>query len=279
MGNAKKIVDRVWELMESGQHERFAEVVSPDSRTVMSDGTVIRGPHELAELQKMWWSAFPDLRHEIQDYVELGDSIAVELTATGTHTGPLMTPNGAIPATGKKVTIRSVDMIKVKDGKVISWHVYFDQLSFMTQLGVGPGSTAQGEVGEALVRRFGEEIISKGRLELVPEVFASSCVYHFPGMPPLDTAAHNQLISAFRESFPDSKLVIDEILTSGDRVVTRYSYSATHTGAPFKGLPPSKKRFEIAGINIDRVSGGRIVEHWGSADFLGMMEQIGALAR
>ncbi|HTC23853.1 MAG TPA: ester cyclase, partial [Gemmatimonadales bacterium] len=68
---------------------------------------------------------------------------------------------------------------------------------------------------------------------------------------------------------------IDEMLASGDRVVTRWTGEGTHRGA-LRGLPASGRQARVTGISIHRIAGGRIVETWVNWDTLGMMEQLGA---
>jgi predicted ester cyclase len=65
------------------------------------------------------------------------DCVVVEFTGRGTHTGTLATPAGAIPATGRSVTLHLVDVIEFADGKVTSQRNYFDTGSLMAQLGIG----------------------------------------------------------------------------------------------------------------------------------------------
>lgn len=57
-------------------------------------------------------------------------------------TGTLPTPNGPIPPTGRSLNLESVDFIEVVDGKFASWHAYYNQLSFMAQLGLLPAPAA-----------------------------------------------------------------------------------------------------------------------------------------
>jgi predicted ester cyclase len=64
------------------------------------------------------------------------DAAATEVVFTGTHTGPMNTPGGAVPPTGKRVTLHSVSVLRIKDGLVASEHVYLDQLEMLTQLGL-----------------------------------------------------------------------------------------------------------------------------------------------
>jgi predicted ester cyclase len=74
------------------------------------------------------------------------DAAAVELVFMGTHTGPLATPNGVIPPTGRRVTLQSASILRFKEGLIASEHAYPDQLDFMTQLGLmpaAPGATSE----------------------------------------------------------------------------------------------------------------------------------------
>ena len=64
---------------------------------------------------------------------------AFELHIRGTHTAPLVSPQGEIPATGRSIDFRSCDMVRLEDGRLATYHVYFDQMGFMHQLGLVPG--------------------------------------------------------------------------------------------------------------------------------------------
>ncbi len=80
-------------------------------------------------------NAFPDSRFTIDEMIAEGDRVATKKTFTGTHTADL----GEIRATGKRVTLEYVDIMRVRDGKIIEhWHT-MDQLSFLQQLGLMPG--------------------------------------------------------------------------------------------------------------------------------------------
>jgi predicted ester cyclase len=78
--------------------------------------------------------AFPDCRFTIDDMIAEGDQVVTKKTFTGTHTGEL---NG-IPPTGKRVTLRFADFMRIRDGKIVEHWLSMDQLSFLQQLGVLP---------------------------------------------------------------------------------------------------------------------------------------------
>jgi steroid delta-isomerase-like uncharacterized protein len=138
MGQAKALVDRLWVALETQRFEILGEICSPESAIVMPGGIRLRGVDQLAQLLGAYTAAFPDLRHEVVDFVEAEDKIALELRISGTHTGTMQTPNGPIPATGRQVVWESVDFVTVAGGKIASWHAYYDQLAFLAQLGLLP---------------------------------------------------------------------------------------------------------------------------------------------
>ena len=84
----------------------------------------------------MFTDAFPDLRHEVLATVDDGQTVVAEIRASGTHTGPMASPSGDIPPTGKRFQVDYVDVWRFRDGMVASDHVYFDMYPFLTQLGL-----------------------------------------------------------------------------------------------------------------------------------------------
>jgi len=134
----RQIVDHAWKLMMSGKLDGLEDILDRDCEFGMSGGIRARGVAGFRAMLQMWLKAFPDLRHEVRETVEQGDTIAVRLFVRGTHTGPLESPQGTIPATGKSVTWDSVDWVKIRAGKIASWTVYEDQMAFLAQLGLAP---------------------------------------------------------------------------------------------------------------------------------------------
>jgi steroid delta-isomerase-like uncharacterized protein len=133
----REIVEKLWRAMETGTFEELSALVTADVEFRMP-GMSFRGAQELWGMRQMWWSAFPDLKHEITHCIEAGDTLSCELHVTGTNSGTLQTPKGAVPATGKKVKFESCDYLRLRDGKISSWHAYTDMLSFQQQLGLMP---------------------------------------------------------------------------------------------------------------------------------------------
>jgi ketosteroid isomerase-like protein len=139
MSDAKKTVEQFWARFESGNVAECAELIDADCHFKMP-GMEMRDRNAILGMLTAYRTAFPDLRHQVTHAIESGDAVALELTVQGTHTGPMQTPAGTIPATGRKVTWDSCDYIRVRNGKVFSWHVYHDPSAFFAALGLPPGS-------------------------------------------------------------------------------------------------------------------------------------------
>jgi steroid delta-isomerase-like uncharacterized protein len=80
----------------------------------------------------------------------------------------------------------------------------------------------------------------------------------------------------FRSALPDLKMVVEDMIAEGDKVVLRYTLEGTHEGELF-GIPPTGKQLSVKGIAVERVSDGKIREHWRVTDELGMMQQLGVI--
>ena len=83
-------------------------------------------------------------------------------------------------------------------------------------------------------------------------------------------------ITSLREGFPDIRFTIEDLIAEGDRVAVRWEWTATHTGT-FRGVAPTNKRIENAGIAIYQFRDGRIIRNWVQTDRLGALQQMGVL--
>jgi steroid delta-isomerase-like uncharacterized protein len=88
--------------------------------------------------------------------------------------------------------------------------------------------------------------------------------------------ANRQFWTAFFSALPDVRATMEDVVSSGDRVVGRFVYRGTHTGE-FMGIPPSGNPVEMRSIDIWRVEDGMFVEHWDELNLLEMFQQMGVL--
>jgi steroid delta-isomerase-like uncharacterized protein len=130
------------------------------------------------------------------------------------------------------------------------------------------------EQNQALVLQFYKAFDDR-KMDQALDLLAPNFVAHLAGVPePLDGEGFRQFGMSFYLAFNQGQHVFDEVIVSGDRVVTCGTFTATHLGE-FQGLPPTGKQISLAIMHIDRVENGKIVEHWGQGDALGLMQQLG----
>ena len=115
----------------------LADAMAPDGQiVVVGTGDVFTGPEGSRQYNASWADGFPDGRITIDNMYAAGDTVVVEFTGHGTHTGPLVSSMGEIPATGRSVTLKLCDVVEFRDGLVTSQRTYFDSGSMMAQLGL-----------------------------------------------------------------------------------------------------------------------------------------------
>jgi steroid delta-isomerase-like uncharacterized protein len=74
-------------------------------------------------------------------------------------------------------------------------------------------------------------------------------------------------------AFSDFKITVTDQIAEGDKVVTRAIITGTHTGE-FQGRPASGNHVKVGVIAIDRISNGKIMEHWAEMDFSSFLQQL-----
>ena len=79
----------------------------------------------------------------------------------------------------------------------------------------------------------------------------------------------------YLDAFPDTKVVMDDVIEEGDRISARFTYSGTFR-EPFMGYRPNGAAVQMRSIDIWRVKDGKFVEHWDELNLLEVFQQIGA---
>jgi steroid delta-isomerase-like uncharacterized protein len=138
-GDNARLARVFYESWNERDFDRGAELVAEDAQQVMvGSGERFVGPDGARQAARMWADAFPDGRVEIESLIDAGDRVVVEFVGRGTQTGPLVSPMGEIPPTGRKVELRLCDVYEFRNGKVQEQRTYFDTGSLMQQLGLMP---------------------------------------------------------------------------------------------------------------------------------------------
>ena len=128
-----------------------------------------------------------------------------------------------------------------------------------------------------MVERIPLEVLNNGNFGLLDELVTTDFVEHTPqpGFPPT-REGFKQTAIALKTAFPDLHYTIDDSIEGGDRIVHRLTASGTMKG-DFMGIPATGKRATWTEFHVGRVANGRLVEHWGLVDQLGMLVQLGVV--
>ena len=121
------------------------------------------------------------------------------------------------------------------------------------------------------------DVFSSGNLAAFDEVVSPQYVEHNPA-PGQGSGPEGlkQMATMFLTAFPDMKVTVEDMIAEGDKVVGRVTARGTHKGE-FMGVAPTNKVVTLQEIHICRFSEGKMVEHWGLEDSLGMMQQLGLI--
>jgi steroid delta-isomerase-like uncharacterized protein len=130
---------RLYELISAGDIDGFGEHVADGFVEHEETPGFERSKEGVIQMFHMYRAAFPDLRMEAEDVLVSGDKVVARARATGTHQGEFM----GMPATGKRVDVQLIDIIRFGDnGLALEHWGVLDALGMMQQLGAIPAPAA-----------------------------------------------------------------------------------------------------------------------------------------
>jgi steroid delta-isomerase-like uncharacterized protein len=127
-----------------------------------------------------------------------------------------------------------------------------------------------------LVRRYYEDVLTKGRLDVLETIARPDYVEHnpFPGHAQgLDGL--RQRVNTLRTAF-NPQFTLEHVIAEGDKVAVMWTSRGTHVGDWF-GMPATGKSFTIQGVDVHQLRDGRMAEHWDVVDIYSLLIQLGAL--
>jgi steroid delta-isomerase-like uncharacterized protein len=132
------------------------------------------------------------------------------------------------------------------------------------------------EENKVVCHRLVEEF-NQGNLDTAAKFLAADYIDHAdpPGTPPGSGSAKQRWIM-LRTAFPDAHVTLEDMIAEGDKVAARFTLHGTHNGE-LMGIPPTGKQVVVTGIDINRITNGKIVERWANFDTLGMLQQFGVI--
>lgn len=292
----KALLRRFIEIWNTGDVAAADEFVAPD----LLDHTLPPGlPPGLAGFKLLVGSfraAFPDLSVTVDEVMAQGDKAAARVTFRGTHLGEFQ----GISATGNVMAMGAIGILRFDAGMTVEHWATLDVLGLLTQLGVVPtpqpvpyetvwpahGAHLAGRGGDpagqmALVRRFFDEVCNHRRLDLAEALYASNHRYHDPSIPgvadgPAGITQPGGPVVPYQTAFSDAHWHIEDVLSEGDVVVTRWVGTGTQDG-DLPGIPAAGKQVRVPGIWFQRLAGDRIVESWQVWDTAVMLQQLGVI--
>jgi steroid delta-isomerase-like uncharacterized protein len=132
-------------------------------------------------------------------------------------------------------------------------------------------------VDHAATMRTTYERINAGDIAGFGALVADDFVEH-QGLPALPTKEGTlEFFRILLAAFPDWRMTVEDLIAGGDKAVARVAVTGTHKGE-FMGVPPTGTRVDVQLIDIMRFDGaGLVCEHWGVADMLSLMQQLGVV--
>ena len=138
MSDLKAVSERILKAFNEHDAAALAKNYSEDQATICSGmPEPVRGRKAKEEFVGGFFRAFPDLNLDLSSVLESGNHVVCEGVMRGTHTGPLVSPEGEIPPTGKKIELKMVYILRISpEGLVEEDRTYFDNADLLSQLGL-----------------------------------------------------------------------------------------------------------------------------------------------
>jgi steroid delta-isomerase-like uncharacterized protein len=147
----------------------------------------------------------------------------------------------------------------------------------MPTANAAPADTATLQDNKAVVRRYYDEVLNQRNIDLLDRLAVEDYLEHdpFPGQGN-GLADLKARVALLCDAFKPLHFTIEDVIAEGDKVVVRWTNSGIDSGG-FMGMPATGKQFGVAGIDIHRVRGVKLAEHWHVVDQLAQMQQLGLI--
>lgn len=138
MSHLKELASDHYTAINSGDIDAVMAHYAPDVESTTPNGE-LKGAGAVRMFQEVFHTAAPDARIEALHTFEDGDTVIIEGMYSGTHTGPLVSPDGTVPPTDRAFKFTFVEILQYSGGLIHSQRLYWDNVTFLTQLGLLPG--------------------------------------------------------------------------------------------------------------------------------------------
>ena len=132
----RRVFDRSTEAFNRHDVEAFKASFSKEVTCTAPGNVRLEGPEAVASFYRSWMDGFPDGRVEIRELHALEDGFVEEGTFSGTHQGILRTPSGDVPPTGRTLSARYIQVVRMRGDRITSFDLVYDRLDLLEQLGL-----------------------------------------------------------------------------------------------------------------------------------------------
>lgn len=134
-----KVAREQVDAFNGGDWERMRAALASDSRyDELGTERKVEGAEKIIEVYKGWKQAFLDASGRVKGVFASGNAAALEVIWTGTHTGPLTTAEGTIPASGKRQEVPAAIFYTFEGDTIKESRHYFDSMTLLKQIGAQP---------------------------------------------------------------------------------------------------------------------------------------------
>jgi len=210
-----------------------------------------------------FFTAFPDFHYDVDEELGEGDIIICIGTWSGTHTNPLM----GIPPTGKRLSAKRIDVVRIVGDKMTERWGTGNELKMMELFGFGgpPQPTVDSLDNKVIARRFIEEVLNQRNLVAIERFIDDQAVQ--------DPRSSLAMFLTFA-AFPDAQVRIDNLIAENDKVTAILTLSGTQLGE-FMGIAPTRRRVTTQALLTLQIANGRIIESRYELELPDIARQVG----
>ncbi|MBL7808005.1 MAG: ester cyclase [Saprospiraceae bacterium] len=256
----------------------FVAIDAGDSKTLselLSDDLMAWAPFSPQPMPKQAWlsvgqgfkTSFPDMKHEIVQFIESGNTVAVRGVFSGQNNGAIM----GNPPTGNRVSCPFNTIVELDNSwKIKKVYVQFDQKNYEAQLMAG--LTNGQAIAEATVRGIMQSADASNTEQLL-SYFDTGAKHYFGGM--LNTNEElSARVKALKAGFPDIKRDLKVIAYADGLITVQGWLTGTHTGN-FMGMAPTGNKIKISALGVYKINkAGKVTEAWVELDSGSLANQL-----
>jgi len=128
-----EIVKQAYEYLDEQNLEAWRALMSSDCKGYFGSTKEPMNFDDLIPMIHAFYTAFPDYKHISENIFAADDKVVAYMTYTGTHLKKFM----ELDSTGNKIEYKGIFIFKLADGKITEVYGVEDELTMMTQLGMG----------------------------------------------------------------------------------------------------------------------------------------------